>query len=391
MSTTLFVKLIGDFGIVINDQLITIENNKPTNANLMLQYLFFNYATGVSKENLIKSFYDGDDIVNPENNLKVNMHRLRRLLKEATDLDLDFIKIKKSVYFINPDISVKIDYIDFQKEIELAKAETSTALKISHLEKALSYYDNELLVHLSTLPDVAYANIQLKKMYFEALFELINLRGFSYYQENVNVVNKAISIYPYDDELYVQKLKLMIDAKDYKEATSFYTATNSFFMENMGMNEIPALKEEYMKMSENISNSISDIVDVRDTIKEENEPRHAYFCNYLSFIDNYHIVNRLMTRLGKSVYLLLCTIDEDDVDRLNVLNRNVHEAIEMTLRSGDIFTSYNANQFLVLLCNLQQENMSLVTSRINEYLRKNTKVNLDKVTFTSISTLESLK
>lgn len=391
MAVSFFVKLIGDFGIIINDQLITIENNKPTNANLMLQYLFFNYASGVSKETLIKSFYDGDDIVNPENNLKVNMHRLRRLLKEATDLDLDFIKIKKSVYFINPEISVSIDYLEFQKEFELAKKESSVALKITHLEKALSFYDNELLPHLSTLPDVAYANVQLKKLYFEALFELITLRGVSSYQENISLMNKAITIYPYDDELYVAKLRLMIEAKDYKEATAFYTATNSFFLENMGMNEIPSLKEEYKKMSENISNLISDIVDVRETIQEDSETRHAYFCNYLSFIDNYNIVNRLMTRLGKSVYLLLCTIHEDDIERLNDLNKNVHRAIEMTLRSGDIFTSYNANQFLVLLCNLQQENISLCTGRITEYLKKNTKVDLNKITFTFISTLESLK
>ena len=391
MSTSIFVKLIGEFGIVLNDRLITIENNKPTNANLMLQYLLFNYATGVSKESLIKCFYDGDDIVNPENNLKVNMHRLRRLLKEATGSDYDIIKIKKSVYFINPDLPIKIDYLEFQKEIQWANDARTNEEKIAHLEKAISYYDNELLVNLSTLSDVAYANIQLKKMFINGLVELVNLRGVSCYQENIALLDKAISIYPYDDELYVEKLKLMIEAKDYKVATAFYTATNSFFLENMGMNELPALKEEYKKMSENISNSISDIVDVRDTIKEEVEPRHAYFCNYLSFIDNYHIVNRLMTRLGKSVYLLLCTIEEDDIERLNETNKSVHESIEMTLRSGDIFTSYNANQFLVLLCNLQQENVSLVTGRITEYLRKNTKVNLDKINFTFISTLESLK
>lgn len=390
MSTSIFVKLIGEFGIVLNDRLITIENNKPTNANLMLQYLLFNYATGVSKESLIKCFYDGDDIVNPENNLKVNMHRLRRLLKEATGSDYDIIKIKKSVYFINPDLPISIDYLEFQKEIQLANTSKTNEDKITHLEKAMTYYDGELLVNLSTLSDVAYANIQLKKQFINGLIKLVNLRGDSY-QENIALLDKAISVYPYDDELYVEKLKLMIEAKDYKVATAFYTATNSFFLENMGMNELPALKEEYKKMSENISNSISDIVDVRDTIKEEVEPRHAYFCNYLSFIDNYHIVNRLMTRLGKSVYLLLCTIEEDDIERLNETNKSVHESIEMTLRSGDIFTSYNANQFLVLLCNLQQENVSLVTGRITEYLRKNTKVNLDKINFTFISTLESLK
>lgn len=391
MSDIIFsVRLLGDFQITMNNRPITIENNKPTKANLILQYLLFNLEKGVSKEQLIKTFFDGDDIVDPENNLKVNIHRLRKLLKDAMNDNLDFIKIKKSVYFINKELSVVTDYEEFKNAIMMAEDTDNKEKRIEYLENAMELYGNELLPYLSTLPDVAYENVQMKESFINHALELIHIRDD--YKKNIELINKAINIYQYDDELYVTKLRLLIKEKEYKEATEFYTKTTKFFMESLGVEDMPTLRSEYQNMSNNISNSIADIVDVRETIKEDEEPMNAYYCNYLSFIDNYHIVSRLMTRMGRSVYMMLCTIaPHANIDELNEINNSVHTAIEKSLRSGDIFTCYNVNQFIVLLCNMQQENMNIVIDRITNYLKKNTKVDIDDITFTSISALDDFK
>lgn len=387
MKTKIYVKLFGDFLLEINGKAIVIENGKPTRANMILQYLFFNRKDGVSKESLISNFFDSESIANPENNLKVNIHRLRNLIDSEYGKEIDLIKVKKSVYHVHPEIEVISDYEEFVNNIKKAD-EAGIDEKIVYLERAMELYDNELLPHLHSLSDVAYENIKLKEVFLSHMFELIALRDN--FIENLDLITKAIKIYQYDDTLYVEKLRLLVDAKEYKEASDFYNSTNTFFLETMGMSDIPNLKEEYKRMGDVVDNNIANVSDVKASIEEE-DARNAYYCNFLSFVDTYRIINRLMARMGKSEYLLLCTIDKEKGESLNATRNAVHEAIQKTLRSGDIFTTYNANQFLVLLCNIQQENMDIVTGRITDYLKKNSKVDLKDIKFSSISTLDAFK
>lgn len=387
MKTKIIVKFFGDSQLEINGKSIIIENNKPTRANMILQYLLYHSKEGVSKDVLIKNFFDSEAIANPENNLKVNIHRLRQLIDTAYGEELDLIKVKKSVYYIHPDFEVISDFEMFNntiKEADLAEGNKKIAL----LEKAMDLYANEFLFSLHSLPDIAYENIKLKESFLSHMEELIDFRDD--YIKNLELIAKAISIYPYDDELYATKLRILVDEKEYKEAVEFYQASTAFFLETMGMSDIASLKHEYMRIGEEVTNSISDICDVKDAIKEVEDPRNAYYCNFISFVESYRVINRLMARMGRSEYLLMCTINHEDGDLLNQTRNALHEAIHFSLRSGDIFTTYNANQYLVLLCNIQQENMELVIGRITDYLKKNSKVNLKDIQFSSISTFDTI-
>ncbi len=382
-------KLLGEFELVIDGKSVVFEANKPTKTNLMLQYLLYQRDKGVSKEQLLDMFFDSDDIVNPENNLKVNMHRLRKQLKGALGGDIDIIEVSKSNYHFNKDILIHIDFEEFNNALQMYKAEKDVEEKIEWLKRATNIYDGELLPFLNTMPNIAYANMDCKERFIDAVLDLVDLReDENSLQENIELINKAIHIYPYDDELYVVKMRLLIDGKRYKDAVSFYTETTNFFMENLGVEVLPNLKTEYQRMNASASNRIADIVDVRNEIKEI-EPRHAYYCNYLSFIDNFHIINRIMSRMGRSVYLILCSINlpqsSEDLEREGAC---LKEGIKNSLRSGDIFTRYNTNQYLILLCNIQQENMNLVTKRIQDYMKKNTKANLDVIEFSYISAFD---
>lgn len=51
-------------------------------------------------------------------------------------------------------------------------------------------------------------------------------------------------------------------------------------------------------------------------------------------------------------------------------SHQLSEAIRISLRSGDFYTRYNYSQYLIMLSEIQQENCSIVSHRIDQNFQK---------------------
>ena len=124
------------------------------------------------------------------------------------------------------------------------------------------------------------------------------------------------------------------------------------------------------------SESLQELGDIKERLKEDDIRGGAFYCSLPSFRDSYRLVSRIIERNGQSVYLMLCSITNgkgmpmDKPDKLEVLSGELQNTIQQCLRKGDSFTKYSPSQFLILLVGTNKENCSMIFDRIQRYFSR---------------------
>lgn len=129
-------------------------------------------------------------------------------------------------------------------------------------------------------------------------------------------------------------------------------------------------------MSDRIQQSVGALEEIKKGLREKEEQKGAYYCSFPSFIDIYHVIDRMMERSGISVYIMLCTLTDKNgeirmgTDRNKEASEALRVAICNSLRRGDFYTRYNESQFLVMLSGTTLENCQVLSARIDRNFRK---------------------
>lgn len=79
---------------------------------------------------------------------------------------------------------------------------------------------------------------------------------------------------------------------------------------------------------------------------------------------------------GKSAWLLMSTITDgkgyasEGGVHFEYIRAELEQALKNSLRSGDLYTRYSTNQYLILLIGIEEENCGLVIERINDNMER---------------------
>ena len=132
--------------------------------------------------------------------------------------------------------------------------------------------------------------------------------------------------------------------------------------------------EELIECARNIGRKIilpdTTAEDVKSSLKES-VSSGAYYCNYPSFVDGYHIVRRIMDRDGIKTCLLLCTLmgrkqaPVKDQKQLISAIQKLGLALGCALRKSDMYTRYSLTRMLVMLWDCPPENADASIHRID--------------------------
>ena len=102
-----------------------------------------------------------------------------------------------------------------------------------------------------------------------------------------------------------------------------------------------------------------------------------FFCEYCIFQETYRLIARQASREGRSVYLCLLTVydSNDEIPSLNKLDaamKRLENAINASLRRGDVVSRYSGAQYVILLPNITYEDGGMVMERIiKQYYQAN--------------------
>jgi DNA-binding SARP family transcriptional activator len=339
--------------------------------------LIYHQGQSFPKGDLFELLYDYDSDGDPSNTFRVTVHRIKKMLWQAGLPERPYITCKNGMCGWQNGVECIIDVRLFEKYINEADEPALPAgEKIRLYQKAIDLYKGEFLLGSETLNWVAIESARLKKLYckcIEKAAELLNAENE--YKTAFEIYSKASFIYPYDEEFHIGKISALINMKRYREALSNFENVTEMFFKELGLKPSDNLIRMYQKISEHIPDSQDDIDSIKEYLSDDVNGEGAYYCNYLTFVESYRFVMRIIERSGQSVYLMLCSLTDSSgkglgEEKLTEASAALHKAIKYSLRRGDMYTRYSPNQFLVLLLGINLENCSLVSDRIAKRFRE---------------------
>lgn len=369
------VKMLGTFSLSYGGKAISLERNITTKTNQLIQMILHAGENGIQRELLLHWLFENEEIANISNSFRGVMFRLRKLLKEQGLPENNYIVNKNGVYYWTADIPYECDCHTFEKKANEA-LQRNDRDKCKLLQAAVEAYGGEFLPMLGATEWVVVLNTKYKNLYSACVEQLCSeYRKNSEYQKLYDVAARAAALYPLE-EWQAFQMEALVSLKKSKEAVQLYKETETMLFEELGVAPSKSMMEQMARIGRMVDNEISTITNVQVNLEESKEQEGAYYCAYPSFIENYRFMKRVLQRSGQSAWLLMCTItdgkgkEQESVTRLKNMSCDLEQAIRNSIRSGDMFTKYNASQYLILLIGIQQEDCELVINRINSRLEK---------------------
>ena len=368
------VHMLGDFSVMYGEQPIAFGKNTTTKAMKLLQILLYYGEQGIAREKLLSLLYGRDELADAANNLRVTVHRLKKMIVEAGLPEAEYVNIKKGIYSWQAPMKTIVDAKTFTALHKEEEASDDARHKEELLKEICRMYHGEFLPDLSGEEWVLIESIQYKKIYTQSLKSLCAIlihRGN--YKEALSYCDTACRLYPFDEWQSV-KIECYMGLKQYREAMKEYEDTAKLFFEELGINPSERLMKQFEEMSNQINyTKPKEITEIKDRLKEEEEQGGAYYCGLPSFRDSYRLVSRMLERSGQSAYLMLCSLTDgkghpmEKPEKLEFMMDELQKTVQHCLRKGDSFTKYSASQYLILLIGTDKESCKMIFDRLRKY------------------------
>lgn len=374
----LSAKMLGGFSLQYQNREIVLDRNTLSKTTQLLQILLLHGREGVAKTSLIDALYGRDDEVENKNgSLNNTIFRMRKQLKAAGLPESSYMVIRSGMCYWEDSIPVKVDALEFGEKVRSARLAEDPEEKLKDCIAACRMYTGEFLPSMIGEDWVSVRNTAYREQYFYCLNEACHdLMIKERYEELVELAHAAAEIYPFE-EWQIWEIDGLIALSRFKEAMEVYERTTRRTLDELGLAPSPEMLKRFRIMGERMSQAAGAIEDIRQRLVEKEKKKGAYFCTFPSFVDIYHVFGRIMERKGISVFIMLCTLknsrdqvcgEEEGKDRK--VSHLLSDAVRTSLRSGDFYTRYNYSQYLIMLSEIQQENCSIVSHRIEQNFQK---------------------
>lgn len=364
-SGKLEICMLGGFTIHYNGYPISFSKGSKFKSIQLLQILLIHKKTGISKEQLLSYLYDWEVINDRNNSLNSLIYRLKKQLVAAGLPKEEYILLKNGICYWSADTETWVDAIAMEEMVEEAgKKEGREREEL--LKNACAIYQGEFLPEMYSEVWAAVENIRLKNLYADAVYQLCEIwKEQQEYQQMLELCTKAAEYYPYE-EWQVYQIDCLMELEQYEQAYQIYQQTVKRYSDEMGIPPSPRLMERFQKMNGRLVNRENSLMRVKKQLSEDKENPGAYYCPYPSFIDTYRLVCRILERSGQSLFLMLCGLRYMDVsmEKEKEAIDWLSQAIEVTLRRGDVYTRYSQSQCLILLSGTSSDDCETIFQRI---------------------------
>jgi DNA-binding SARP family transcriptional activator len=372
------IQMLGDFLVTYKDKILVSENNRNNKVIHLFQYLLVNHGHSVRQDELIsRLFLDAEDYDNPVHTLKNIVYRLRKYLKECGLPDVEYIFYKKGAYGLNGEIECLIDAEFFEKAVESARESTDPAEKLDHCLAAVALYDGDFLPKSSHMFWVVPKSLHFQQCFhycIDTAFEILQSKGDL--SSMLDILEKALYLYPYEEHFHALRISCLYQLGKVKEAVREYDFATTLLFDELGISPSAEMLALYEEMTQTLHSAADSLHAILEDLNENIMEKGAYYCNYQVFANIYRIVVRHSERSGRSAFVALIDFEarEEIKDGKKQTDSGaLFNAVQTSLRRGDVFARYSPTQFIVLLMDINQENSKKVMARISDRFYKQSK------------------
>lgn len=363
------IRTFGEFSIQMGDAVISDSGNRSRKVWALLAYLILYRKQVVSHQKLIDLLWGGDSSSNPENALRITIHRARTFLDSLEEgAGRALIQQKDGGYCWNSDAECVLDCARFDELCQsIASADD---VKTDDVLAALSLYRGEFLPKQSSEVWVIPLSTHFHNQFLtitEIAAEL--LAKEERYQEAADICRKAISVEPYHEPLHRRLMQLLGTMKKPKEAAEVYETLCKRLFDDFGIRPNEETRAVYRAAAHALDDRSIPIDEVIENLQEPIALPGALQCDYDYFKVLCYAESRAIERSGYATHvaLLSLSIDADKALTKRSINRimdQLGEQLRLNLRRGDTISRCSLSQYIIMLPKANYENSCMVCRRV---------------------------
>lgn len=379
MAHILNVQTFGNFRMELDGKpLIADKMHKESQFNRLMQVMMHYSKSGIPKDKLEEQVIGERDMDVPHTALRVIVYKTKQKLKQLGLPGEDWIYLENGMYYWTKDIEVVEDAALFEEKYLEAEALKNSG-KDAGLDRCLQLYQEicrlykgEFLAAYTAETWVATENKKYQQMFHDCVNNVAEiLRGRRDWMELEKMGRFASHIEPYVD-WEVLTMEALVEQKHFDEASEFYSEVVDDYLHECGVYPSTRL----MDMLDKYTNLMNHTYEILDNIQEKMDEHRrgnvgGYECSFPVFKGVYQLASRMTDRIGGNIYLILCTLVDEQCnpirqdDRTEGIAGKLRESIIGSIRKSDACTRYGKTQYLVLLTNVNTESCELIQNRIN--------------------------
>ncbi|MBO7253305.1 MAG: winged helix-turn-helix domain-containing protein [Oscillospiraceae bacterium] len=364
------IRMLGNFSMQLGNKVISDSGNRSKKVWALMAYLVYHRGRVVPQRKLIDLLWGEESASsNPENTLRITLHRARTLLETlSTKQGRDYILHKDDGYIWNPAIPVQADWERFDALCQASSQDAENRLQ--DLLEALSLYGGEFLTKQSSEIWVIPVSTHFQNCFLNLTMEASELLfARSRYPEAVELCRKAISEEPYHEPLHQMLMRLLAAMGDNKGAAEVYKTLSTRLFDDFGIRPNEETQAVYRASAHSPDDRTLPMEEILSQLQEPDFVPGAMQCDYDYFKVLCFAESRSMERSGNATHIALLSvstgIDKPIAKRsLNRVMELLGSQLRQNLRRGDTISQCSVSQYIVMLPNANYENSCMVCKRV---------------------------
>ena len=368
------IQMLGGFSLRLGKRELQDTDTRSKKVWVLLAYLIIHREQTVAQRTLIDLLWgDETDSINPENALRITMHRTRTLLEQLSpELGRGMILRRRGGYQWNG--GGEVDSERFEA-LCCQKAEDPD-LRLRNLLEAISLYQGDYLPRQSGEVWVVSTAAYLHNLFVSAAQEAVELliqQGRSH--EAAGVCRRCLALEPCHEGFCRELMQLLAAAGDRRGAAEVYDRLSKRLFDDFGISPSEETRAVYRAAAYSPEDRVLSIDDVMGNLRESDAPSGALQCDFDYFRILCHALSRTMERSGGAAHVVLLDVistAEREMPRQTIdrVMGQLSQQIRLSLRRGDVFCQCSVSQFTVLLSRANFENCQMICDRILRNFRR---------------------
>ena len=368
------IQMLGGFSLRLGKRELQDTDTRSKKVWVLLAYLIIHREQTVTQRTLIDLLWgDEPESTNPENALRITMHRTRTLLEQLSpELGRGMILRRKGGYQWNG--GGEVDSERFEA-LCCQKAEDPD-LRLRNLMEAISLYQGDYLPRQSGEVWVVSTAAYLHNLFVSAAQEAVELliqQGRSH--EAAGVCRRCLALEPCHEGFCRELMQLLAAAGDRRGAAEVYDRLSKRLFDDFGISPSEETRAVYRAAAYSPEDRVLSIDDVMGNLRESDAPSGALQCDFDYFRILCHALSRTMERSGGAAHVVLLDVistAEREMPRQTIdrVMGQLSQQIRLSLRRGDVFCQCSVSQFTVLLSRANFENCQMICDRILRNFRR---------------------
>lgn len=363
---TIKICMLGEFTLQTGDVILRESGNRSRRIFGLLSFLICHRGHPVSQYKLIELLWgDSAEVANPENTLRILLHRARNQLDQLYEgAGRACILRKDGSYCWNPEIPVVIDYERFE---QLCQSKGDD--RLANLLEALSLYRGEFLSHQSSDSWVVPICTHFQNLFLLTSQEAAQLLyADRRYEEAAEVCRRCLAAEPYSEPACQLLMQALAAMNNPKAAAEVYESFSKRLFDDFGIRPSQETRSVYRNTVHAPEDRTIAMDEVLEHLQEPEAPPGALECDYDYFKMLCFAERRSMERSGNVTHVALLSITGTPEKPLSKRSRNrimdqLGESLRSNLRRGDVISRCSASQYILLLPKANYENSCMVCRR----------------------------